>query len=182
MHETPISELLWITRSVIGDNRGSFSRLFCSEELKRVGFNSPIAQVNITKTEKKGTIRGLHYQLPPYSEHKIIYCLKGEVFDIALDLRSDSPTFLKYHSVILSEAENNAYSIPKGFAHGFQALTDDVEMLYFHSQPYRKDFETGINPFDTKINVKWPLPVSEISERDRSFFLLDKNFTGVNIK
>lgn len=156
--------------------------MFCSEELKSVGFDLPIAQVNITKTEKKGIIRGLHFQLPPYSEHKIIYCLKGEVFDIALDLRRSSPTFLKYHSIILSESENNAYSIPQGFAHGFQSLTDDVEMVYFHSHPYRKQFETGVNPFDPMVNVKWPLPVTGISERDRSFLLLDNNYTGVKIK
>ncbi|TGM60663.1 dTDP-4-dehydrorhamnose 3,5-epimerase family protein [Leptospira vanthielii] len=182
IHKTPISELYWIKRSVIGDHRGSLSRLFCGEELARVGFDLAVAQVNITKTQKKGTIRGLHFQFPPYAEHKLIYCLKGEVFDIALDLRQDSPTFLNYHSIILSEKENNAYSIPRGFAHGFQSLTDDVEMLYFHSQPYMKDFESGINPFDPKINVNWPLAVSEISERDKSFFLLDNTFKGVNVK
>jgi dTDP-4-dehydrorhamnose 3,5-epimerase len=157
------------------------SRLFCAEELAAAGWNKPIAQINQTYTAKTGTVRGIHYQRPPYTEMKLVSCLHGAIFDVAVDLRTDSPTFLKWHGERLSADNHRALLIPEGFAHGFQALTDDVELLYCHSDIYAPSAEEGLNPLDPRLIIAWPLPVVGLSTRDAGHPMLTENFEGVRL-
>lgn len=173
---TPIADLKVVTRQILGDARGFLSRLFCADALSQVGWTKPIAQINQTYTAKKGTVRGMHFQYPPHAEMKLVSCLKGEVWDVAIDLRQNSLTFLKWHAERLSAENHHALLIPEGFAHGFQALTDDVEMLYCHSAAYCREAEDGLNPLDARLGITWPLPITEISERDKKHQLIKDVF------
>ena len=128
--DLPMSGLALIERQRLGDSRGFLSRLFCAEELNKTGWKKPIAQINHTLTSQCGTVRGMHFQHPPYAEMKLVTCIRGQVWDVVVDLREDSPTFLHWHAEILSRENNRALLIPEGFAHGFQTLVDDVELLY----------------------------------------------------
>ena len=138
-------------------------------------------QINHSFTQKKNSIRGLHYQINPFCETKIVNCIKGSIFDIAVDIRTHSKTYLHYYAIELSEDSNDALLIPEGFAHGFQTLSDNVELLYFHTMPYNKDFERGINPLDKTLNVDWPFPALEMSERDKNLPMIDDFFDGVEL-
>ena len=171
-----------IQREKKEDSRGDFSRLFCDEELSITGWESSIKQINLTNTISLGTIRGLHYQNQPSSEMKIVTCLKGAIWDVAVDLRSESDTFLEWHSEILSEENQRSLSIPKGFAHGFQSLTPNVDVLYFHSESYDAHSEAGIRYNDPAVGIEWPMQVATISERDLSHPLLNEHFKGVKLK
>ena len=175
----PISGLGLVVREKMGDHRGFLTRLYCDEELVTAGWDGTVSQINHTYTATKGTVRGLHFQRPPFSEIKLVSCIKGEVWDVAIDLRASSPTFLQYHAEILSSDNRRALLIPEGFAHGFQTLTDDVEIIYCHSQPYNADAEAGLNPYDEKLAISWPLPLTEMSERDRNHPLVLNQFTGL---
>ena len=177
----PLEGLRLITRHRLGDSRGSFSRLFCAEELAPAGWTKSIVQINHTVTPKMGTVRGMHFQQPPYAEMKLVTCLRGEVFDVAVDLRQGSPTFLSWHGETLSAANYRALLIPEGFAHGFQALTDDVELLYCHSSAYAADFERGVQPTDPRLCITWPRPIVLLSERDSCHPLLTDSFAGVSV-
>jgi len=170
-----------ITRKKRVDSRGYFSRLFCDEELLSIGWNSSIKQINMTRTTVPGTLRGIHYQNQPHSEMKLVSCLKGAIWDVVVDLRSESPTFLEWHSQVLSEENQISLSIPMGFAHGFQSLTPDVELLYFHSASYDVNAEAGIRYNDPILNVDWPLVITEISDRDLNHPLLNGDFKGVDV-
>lgn len=150
------------------DSRGFFVRLFCREELKKIGFTKEIVQVNYSVNSLKGSFRGLHYQKPPYSEIKIIRCLKGSVCDILLDIRKNSPTFLQWIKITLSESNNKMVYIPEGFAHGFQTLENSSELLYFHTNFYNPCFEKGVSFKDPLIKLILPLEISEISEKDNN--------------
>jgi dTDP-4-dehydrorhamnose 3,5-epimerase len=176
--KTPIDGLRVIHRQPIGDSRGFLERLFCQETLGGLTQGKSIRQINHTLTKKKGTVRGLHFQYPPHAEVKIVSCLKGVVWDVAVDLRKDSPTFLQYHAVILSEESFESFFIPEGFAHGFQTLTPDCEMLYFHTADYHSDAEGAINALDRRLDIKWPQAITERSERDLNHVMLPENFTG----
>ena len=147
----------------------------------RVGWHGRIAQVNYTKTIKKGTIRGFHFQHPPYAEHKYIKCTKGKVYDVALDLRKDSPTFLSTYPQILSQDNCISFLLPPGVAHGFQALTDDVELLYLHSEPYNSDFDDGVNPLDPLLNIDWPYQEISLSKKDNNREFIKESFRGIEI-
>lgn len=166
-------------RQSIEDSRGSFVRMFCSDELKSIGWVKPITQINHTHTKSKGTIRGLHFQRPPYAEMKLVSCTIGEVWDVAVDLRANSKTFLQWHAEILGGKNGYSLLIPEGFAHGFQALTDEVEMLYFHSEKYAPSSECGLNPSDPLLNISWPLGVTELSQRDQAQPFLNSQFKGI---
>jgi len=172
IHETPLSGLVVLERKPISDNRGYFERLFCEEELAPFLGKRRIAQINHTVTLRRGTVRGMHYQRPPFAEMKIVQCLRGEVFDVAVDLRRDSPTFLRWHAERLSDENHRTLLIPEGFAHGFQTLTDDCEMLYFHTAPYVPAAEGGLHVLDPKLAIAWPLPVSHLSGRDAAHPLI----------
>lgn len=177
---TPLAGLQLLQRKPLGDERGYLERMFCTNELASFGWQQPISQINRTLTVKKGTFRGLHMQRPPYAEMKLITCLKGEVWDVAVDVRKDSPTFLQWHAVILSAENKCSYLLPEGFAHGFQTLTDEVEMMYCHSQRYMPAHELGLNILDEKLGINLPLAISEISGKDRAFPMLDNEFSGVS--
>ena len=131
---TPLNGLYQIERKQINDQRGFFSRLFCAEEFKEIGCFKPFVQVNHSMTKKKGAVRGMHFQYPPYAESKVVACIRGEVLDIAVDIRNNSKTYLHWHSAVLSDKNLRSFYIPEGFAHGFQALTEDCQLLYLHSE------------------------------------------------
>ena len=177
--DLPLDGLKLINRKQLGDQRGFLSRLFCAEELAMVGWIKSIAQINHTYTAKKGTIRGMHFQTPPNSEMKLISCLRGEIFDVAVDVRSYSETFLHWHGEYLSADNRKALLIPEGFAHGFQTMTDDVELVYCHSAAYCPESEAGLHPFDLRLGISWALPITELSERDKHHPLITTNFKGV---
>jgi len=177
--DLPLAGLKRIERQRLGDARGFLSRLFCAEELEAAGWTKPIAQINQTVTAKRGTVRGLHFQYPPHAEMKLVSCLRGEVWDVAVDVRAGSKTFLRWHAERLSADNGCALLIPEGFAHGLQTLTDDVELLYCHSAAYNAGAEAGLNPNDTRLAVAWPLTIAELSTRDSQHPMLNDQFTGV---
>ena len=179
LYELPLTGLIRVRRKRLGDQRGHLERLFCANELAEAGWTGPIAQINHTVTAKIGTIRGIHYQHPPHAEKKLVMCLRGQVFDVAVDLRKGSPSFLKWHGEILSPDDANALLIPEGFAHGFQTLSDDVEMLYCHSEFYAPESEAGIRYDDPSVALQWPLEIKAVSKRDAAHPLVEKEFIGV---
>jgi dTDP-4-dehydrorhamnose 3,5-epimerase len=165
---TPLAGLMLVQRQRLEDERGFLSRLFCADELRAAGWAGPVAQLNHTHTRRRGCIRGLHFQHAPFAEAKLVSCLRGEVWDVAVDLRPGSPTYLLWHGVHLSAHNGRALLLPEGYAHGFQALSDDVEMLYAHSAPHAAQAEGGLHPLDEALAIAWPLPASEMSPRDRA--------------
>lgn len=177
----PLSGLHKITRQPLFDERGSFSRLFCMEELATAGWHGPIAQINLSQTRHLGTIRGMHFQYPPHAEAKLISCIRGKVWDVAVDLRHGSPTFLQCWGECLSAENGHAILIPPGFAHGFQALSENAELLYCHSKPYAPESEGGIHPLDPRIAPQWPLAPGQMSAKDSSRSLIAANFHGISI-
>lgn len=178
---TGLQGLLEIRRKPISDDRGFFTRFFCGEEFRETGLDKNIAQVNHTLTKEKGAIRGMHFQYPPHTETKIVSCIKGEVLDVAVDLRKHSPTFLQWRAIILNAAQQNALYIPEGFAHGFQTLTTDCELLYLHTQFFTPGAEGALNALDPVLNINWPLAVTNMSERDKNHPMIDQNFNGVEL-
>jgi dTDP-4-dehydrorhamnose 3,5-epimerase len=177
--ETPIEDLKIIERKAIEDERGFLSRLFCSEELLAHGWSGDVKQINHTLTRDVGVVRGMHYQIPPKAEAKLVSCIRGAVWDVALDLRKNSPTFLKWHAQEISVANKRAMLIPAGFAHGFQSLTTDCELIYLHSEAYDPVLERGLMPLDPILKISWPLQISSMSQRDLNHPLLDENFEGL---
>ena len=163
------------------DSRGSFSKIFSSDSFKKLGFIKKISQINVSSNLKKGTIRGFHYQKKPKNEQKIIICIKGEILDIAIDIKTKSKNFLKTYKFKLSSKKNNCLFIPEGFAHGFQSLTDNTEIIYIHSELYDPKLDTGINPFDKNFNFNWPIKVKNFSKRDELLPKTNNFFKGVNI-
>ena len=176
---TPLAGLIVVHRKIREDHRGYLSRFYCAEEFCTAGVDKPIAQINHTLTCKKGAVRGLHFQYQPYSEIKLVSCLKGEIFDVAVDLRQDSPTFLRWHGEILSAKNHKSLLIPEGYAHGFQALTPDCELIYLHTMAYHSEAEGALNVIDPKLNITWPLPINDLSERDSKHPFLRSDFQGI---
>ncbi len=174
--DTPIAGLKLVKTAPVGDHRGSFARLFCAAELAPLGLPGPVVQINHSFTAAKGAVRGLHFQRPPKAEAKLVRCLKGRVLDVAVDLRAGSPTFGTWHAVELSPEEHLAFYLPQGFAHGFQTLTPDCELLYLHTEFYSPEHEGGLRFDDPALAIPWPLPVADISGRDRSHPLLAEGF------
>jgi dTDP-4-dehydrorhamnose 3,5-epimerase len=170
-----------VRRHRLHDLRGSLSRLFCVDDLAQAGWTWPVAQINQSLTQRAGTVRGMHFQYPPYAEAKLVTCLRGRAWDVAVDLRSGSPTFLKWCAQEVSEDNQTALLIPPGCAHGFQALTDDVELVYCHSAPYVAGAEGGLSPVDPRVSISWPLQVAHLSEGDASRPRLDDAFLGLNL-
>lgn len=179
--ETPLAGLRVLQRKPIGDQRGYLERLYCNEELQALAPGKPISQINRTLTAARGTVRGMHFQRPPHAEIKFVSCLRGEVFDVAVDLRDNSPTFLRWHAEVLSADNHKTLVIPEGFAHGFQTLTDDCEMFYLHTAAYDLAAEDGLNPQDPALTITWPLPMTELSVRDASHPLIVAGFTGLRL-
>ncbi len=179
--ETPLSGLKLVQRKILGDSRGYLERLFCSSELEALTAGKPVAQINHTLTAKQGAMRGLHFQRPPHAETKFVSCLRGEVFDVAVDLRLHSPTFLQWHAEILSGENHRTLLIPAGFAHGFQALTEGCEMIYFHTVAYHPGSESGLDAQDPRLAIRWPLEISERSSRDCGYPAILQDFKGVAV-
>lgn len=179
--ESPLQGCYSIDTDRLSDTRGWFSRTYCRSEFHGIGFEDNWVQHNHSFTAKAGTIRGMHYQKMPSAEIKLIRCISGKVFDVAVDLRSRSNTYLKWFSIELCSEKGNMIYIPKGFAHGFQTLTDKVELLYCHSEFYKPENEAGLNWNDQHLGIHWPLDITEISERDNKHAYINANFEGVNI-
>lgn len=176
---TQLKGVFIIDLQPVGDSRGWFSRTYCKNEFAAIGHDKEWVQLNHSFTSKKGTVRGMHYQLPPFSEIKMVRCIAGAVLDVVIDLRKGSPTFLQWTGVELSAENKKMIYIPEGFAHGFQCLTDNCELLYHHSAFYTPGAEGGIRYNDPLVGINWPLDLTEISDRDKAHPFLDKNFKGI---
>lgn len=177
--DTPLDGAKVLERKPIGDARGFLERLYCAEELAEILGARRIAQVNRTLTRRRGAVRGMHYQEPPHAETKLVTCLRGRVFDVAVDVRAGSPSFLRWHAVELDGDGARTYAIPEGFAHGFQALTDDCELLYLHTAAHAPAAERGLHPQDPALAIEWPLPIAELSPRDAAHARVTSSFRGV---
>lgn len=175
---TAIPDLAMVETSLHTDARGSFARLYCEDELRGLLGGRRIIQINHSRTAAVGTVRGLHFQRQPHAEMKLVRCLKGRVWDVAVDLRLDSPTFLRWHGVELTPVNLRMMVIPEGFAHGFQALEPDSELLYLHTASYAAGAEGGLRYDDPALGIAWPLPATELSARDASFPLIQADFKG----
>ncbi|MDZ4795735.1 MAG: dTDP-4-dehydrorhamnose 3,5-epimerase [Bacteroidota bacterium] len=161
------------------DERGWFARYYCKDEFQKIGHTKEWVQMNHSVTHKKASIRGMHFQVHPYKEIKLLRCTAGSVYDVIIDLRKGSATFLQWTGVELSAANKKMLYIPEGFAHGFQCLEDDCELIYHHSEFYQPAAESGIRYNDPLINIKWPLPLTVISPRDAQHAYLDEQFKGI---
>lgn len=163
------------------DHRGAFARFFCARELSEILGGRSIAQVNYSRTERLGAIRGLHYQHPPRAEMKLVRCLSGRVWDVALDIRKGSPTFLRWHAEELTPENTRMLVIPEGCAHGFQALQTNSEILYLVTEAYAPAMEGGVRFDDPACSIAWPLPVTDISEKDGKHPLVSGSFSGISL-
>ena len=181
LHPLPLAGLARVEHRRHEDPRGAFSRLYCEDSLERFGAPFHIRQINRSLTRGRGSVRGLHYQAGPQPESKYITCLQGEVWDVVVDLRAGSPTFLHWHAEHLKAGEGSSLLVPAGFAHGFQALSDDAQLLYFHTAAWEPACEGGIRHDDPRLAIDWPLSIAAISDRDRSHPLLGDDFQGLRI-
>jgi dTDP-4-dehydrorhamnose 3,5-epimerase len=168
-----------IELSPFSDSRGWFARTYCKNEFQQIGHNKEWVQLNHSVTFTEGSIRGMHYQVRPFREIKMVRCIAGAVYDVIVDLREGSPTFLHWFGTELSAKNRKMLYIPEGFAHGFQTLSNDCELIYHHTEFYNPDAEAGIKYTEPLVNIKWPLPLTEISERDNHHPYLDINFKGI---
>ena len=173
---TPIYGVFELLGKPFADNRGAFLNAFRAQEpaFAEAWGDRGIAQVNLSRTESVGTIRGLHLQAPPHSEAKLVRCLRGRVWDVAVDLRQDSASYGQWHAVELSSERANVLLIPEGCAHGFQVQEPGSELLYLHSGAWVPEAETGVRWDDPQLAIDWPFPVTEMSHRDRALPLLSK--------
>ena len=176
---TPLVGCYVVELDPISDERGWFIRTYCKNEFSAIGHNKEWVQLNHSFTEKTGTIRGMHYQLPPFSEIKLVRCIAGAVFDAVVDLRKGSSTFLNWFGVQISAANKKMIYIPEGFAHGFQALEDNCQLIYHHTQFYIPGVEGGIKYNEPKIKIEWPMAVTGISERDDHHSFLEEKYKGI---
>jgi dTDP-4-dehydrorhamnose 3,5-epimerase len=179
--DLPLSGLKRVERQRLDDPRGYFSRLFCARELAECGWHKPIAQINFSHTAQRGVVRGLHYQLPPHAEIKLVQCLRGSIRDVAVDIRHGSPTFMHWHAETLSAENGHALLIPEGFAHGFQTLNDEVDLLYLHSAEYAPGCEDGLHVSDSQLAITWPLPITVLSDRDARLPMSPPDFEGITL-
>ncbi len=180
-NDTPLPGVKLVQRKPVEDERGFFARFYCADEFRAAGLDKPIVQINHTFTRSKGAARGLHFQHPPHAETKLVSCLSGAVFDVVVDLRADSPSFLHWHGEILSAENRRSLLVPEGCAHGFQTLAEDCELLYLHTAPFHAAAEGAVNIIDPALAIEWPLPLSEMSERDRSHPFIDDHFSGISL-
>jgi dTDP-4-dehydrorhamnose 3,5-epimerase len=177
--DTPVADLKVVQSVSHRDARGAFIRLFCAQELQPLLGHRQVAQINHSRTSRAGAVRGLHFQRPPYAELKMVRCLRGRVWDVAVDLRAGSPTFLRWHAEELAQDDARMLVIPEGFAHGFQVLEPDSELLYLHTAFYHPPSEGGLRHDDPRLAITWPLPPQDLSPRDLAHPLVDADFTGV---
>jgi dTDP-4-dehydrorhamnose 3,5-epimerase len=176
---TPLNGSFIISVIPRGDSRGWFARTWCKTEFTAIGHTKEWVQMNHSFTQRKGTIRGMHYQLAPFTEIKLVRCIAGSVYDVIVDIRKGSPTYLQWYGAELSAENKQMMYIPEGFAHGFQTISDDAELIYHHSSFYTAEAEAGIHHGDRTIAIDWPLPLREISDRDQSLPIIDENFKAL---
>lgn len=179
--ETALDGLFVVTPKPIEDIRGCFVRSFCLNEFSRIKKDIRIVQINHSRTREAGSIRGMHFQFPPFCETKIVRCIKGSVYDVAIDLRRDSKTYMRWHGEVLTADDMKMLMIPEGFAHGFQTLEEDCEMMYLHSEFYNKEYEGGVRYNDPAFGINWNIMVTNISERDRNHPLINDSFRGIEV-
>ena len=170
---TPLAGAYLIELEQLADERGFFARSFCQNEFKAHGLDPIVAQCNVSFSRKRGTLRGLHYQAEPHAEAKLVRCTRGAVWDVIVDFRKGSPTWRKWHAVELTAENRRALYIPAGFAHGFQTLEDDSEVLYQMSDFYHPESARGVRWDDRTLAIRWPIKDAVISPRDRAFPTLD---------
>ena len=178
-NETSLKGSYVIDLEPFNDERGWFARTFCKDEFKKIGHEKEWLQLNHSYTKNQGLLRGMHYQLPPFSEVKLVRCIAGKVYDVIVDIRNNSSTFLKWIGVELSAENKKMIYIPEGFAHGFQTLTNDCELIYHHTAIYSPGSEAGLKYNDEILGIQWPIPVKGMSERDREHSYLGKDFKGI---
>ena len=178
---TPLAGLVLLKSNPAIDERGQFSRVFSDEDCAILPKEKRWRQVNLSRTNKKGTVRGMHFQYPPAAESKLIRCIRGNVFDVAVDIRINSSTFLKWHAVELSEENSLQFFLPEGFAHGFQALSDDVELLYLHTYTWDRQLEGSLHHLDPALDIHWPLQITQVSEKDQNVPMLNESFAGIQL-
>lgn len=176
---TPLQGVYIVEPKPIKDDRGYFERYFCAQDFTEIGLQKPLVQINHSYTKGIGTIRGLHYQTRPYCETKIVRCLKGSIYDVAVDIRENSPTFLQYFGAELSEENGKYLYIPEGFAHGFQTLSDEAEILYLVTETFNPQADSGLNALDPVLSISWPLPLGHISDKDKNALFINQDFKGV---
>lgn len=169
---TPLSGAYIVDPTPLRDDRGFFARTFCRGEFVERGFNPDVAQCNVSYNHQMGTLRGLHFQVEPHAEAKVVRCTQGIVWDVIVDLRAESSTYRKWFGIELSAGLHNALYVPEGFAHGFQTLTDDAEVLYMMSESYFPESARGVRWDDPAFGIEWPIANPTMSERDRNFPLL----------
>jgi dTDP-4-dehydrorhamnose 3,5-epimerase len=170
--ESPLGGAYLVDLSRMEDGRGFFARSFCAEEFAAHGLAARMSQCSVSFNEKKGTLRGLHFQASPHEEEKLVRCTRGAIFDVIVDIRIDSPTHHQWFAAELTEANRRALYIPKGFAHGFISLADDTEVFYMISVPYVPGFAKGLRWNDPVLGIEWPIEPTVISERDAQYALL----------
>lgn len=179
--DTPLAGLKLAQSAANHDQRGAFTRLFCARELQELLGHRQIAQINHSRTSRTGAVRGMHFQQPPHAEMKMVRCIRGRVWDVAVDLRADSSTFLRWHAEELTPESGQMMVIPEGFAHGFQTLEPESELLYLHTEFYHPSAEGGLRHDDPRLGINWPLATQDLSPRDLNHPLLDTDFTGVTL-
>lgn len=172
-HETKLKGAFIVELDRKEDERGFFARAFCAKEFEEHGICANVVQANISHNHKKGTLRGMHYQLPPASEPKFIRCISGAVWDVIIDMRPDSPTYMEHLGVELSVENRRAIYVPDMFAHGNQALTDGAELLYLMGEYYTPGCAVGLRYDDPAFGIEWPLPVTVINDNDRAWPLME---------
>lgn len=180
-HATRLQGLYEIEAHPLGDDRGSFARVFCDDEFAAIRPGARFTQINLSRTTVTGTIRGMHFQRPPHAEAKLIRCIRGRVFDVAVDIRVGSPTWLQWHAVELSEDQERMIYIPEGFAHGFQTLSDDAQLLYMHTTSWAAGHEGQLRFDDETVGIAWPLPHVNVSARDLAAPRVEQGFEGVTL-
>lgn len=178
---TPLNGLTVVHGEPRVDERGRFVRVFCTQEFEALRAGLRFVQVNLSRSTQRGTVRGMHFQRGPAADAKLVRCVCGAVYDVAVDLRPDSPTFLRWRAVELSAEAENAVFVPEGFAHGFQVRSDGAELLYLHTAAYSSEHEAGVRFDDPRLAIEWPLPAAAVSARDRSFPLIDDAFAGAGL-
>jgi dTDP-4-dehydrorhamnose 3,5-epimerase len=166
--ETSLNDAFTVQIEKIEDNRGYFATTFAVPDFEAHGLNAVIRQTSSSFNKLQGTVRGMHFQLPPYAENKLVRCVHGAIYDVIVDLRPDSPTFKKWQGFELSEENMLMYYIPEGFAHGYQTLTDNAEVAYMLTQVYSPQHARGVRHDDSEIGIKWPLPITVLSKRDEA--------------
>ena len=171
----PLGGAYLMELELVADERGFFARTWCADEFRQLGLNAKLAQCSISSNTRRGTLRGMHYQAEPYAEAKLVRCCSGAIYDVIVDLRPSSPTYCKWSAAELSSANRKMLYVPEGFAHGFQTLEENCELLYYHTEYYSPQMEGGINALDKAVNIKWPVEIALMSDRDKLFSFIDKN-------